>query len=110
MHDSKISRLLTKFENANQIFEVKEYEDHTIESLINDKIGRYYFIHDILFKWDEALSGKHESSPAKQYKNHVKNTLDSFESSVKLEAARRKLTYNTSSKDSHRNILFDNKY
>ena len=41
---------MTNFESANQIFESKEYEDKNFESVLNDKIGRYYFILDILLK------------------------------------------------------------
>jgi hypothetical protein len=51
MHDSKLSRLLTNFESANQLSEERELEtNETFDSLIKDKIGRYYLIHDILFR------------------------------------------------------------
>jgi hypothetical protein len=62
-----------------------------IQSLGNDKIGRYYLVYDILLRCDEALGGKFESSPAKEYQDNVKNTLDTFETSVRKEATRRKL-------------------
>jgi len=94
MKDGKLSKLLTNFDRANQLKEDKEIENkEVLDTLIKDKIGRYYLIHDILFRWDQALDGKHESSPAKQYKKHVKNTLDSFESSVRKEASRRNLKH-----------------
>lgn len=92
MHNRRISRLLTNFESANQLSEERALKNSEIhDSLVKDKIGRYYLIHDILYRCDKALGGKLESSPTKQYKQHVKNTLDSFENSVRQEAARRKL-------------------
>lgn len=92
MHDRRLSRLLINFDKAKELQEVREFDSQEIvNGLVNDKIGRYYLIHDILFRCDEALNGKHESSPTKEYKYHVKATLDSFESKVRREATRRNL-------------------
>lgn len=67
MHNSKLTRLLTNFESANKLTEEHEFEHTDItDALVNDKIGRYYLIHNILFRWDEALKGKLESSPTKE--------------------------------------------
>ena len=95
MHNAKIKRLLTKFASARRFSSKKQPEKVEKDDLITDKLGRYYLIYDILYRCDEALSGKMESSPTREYKQHVKNTLDSFESSVKSEALRRNLKYDT---------------
>jgi len=92
MNNGRLTRLLTNFDKAHKLSQERSQENNdSFESLANDKLGRYYLIYDILFKWDEVLEGKLESSPTKEYKTHVKATLDSFETSVRNEVSRRKL-------------------
>lgn len=93
MQDNKLKSLMTKFESGRRLSTQKLPNADHFSNLISDKLGKYYVIYDILFRCDEALWGKIESSPTKEYKQHVKNTLDSFEHSVKSELERRRLTY-----------------
>lgn len=95
INDSNLKKLMTNFDSANQLKgEQRSIQSEVVETLANDKIGRYYLVHDILSRCDQALKGKHESSPTKQYQKHVKTTLDNFESSVRKEIVRRKLKQN----------------